>query len=64
MTLTRHPQSGEIIFKCNNCSDALPTQEDHFPEALQILRKENWLATKDGQDNWVHYCDCCREDYE
>lgn len=63
MTLRKHPQSEEITFICNNCGDKLPTQEDHFPAALEVLKKEGWIARKSGKD-WEHYCDCCKEDYD
>ncbi len=62
--LRRNPRTNDILFICNNCNDKLETDTDQFPDALVTLKQEGWLATKDGQGNWVHYCDCCREDYE
>lgn len=51
---------GKHCFECDNCGDTLESDTDDFPDALRIMRSQNWQAKKIGQD-WVHTCFGCTE---
>ena len=55
-------QHGKIIFICDDCGDDFETNTKsiHFFQALDKVKEEGWLITRDDDDEeWLHICNEC-----
>ena len=48
-------QYGRIIFSCE-CGETFEARSRDFYEAVQELKDNDWLVTKDGDGEWQHWC--------
>lgn len=55
-------QHGKFIFICDDCGDDHNTNESEFFEALNRIKEEGWLVTRDNADEmWIHICKECTD---
>lgn len=53
---------GKINFICDDCGDALETDEKVFLVALEMFKENGWEYTKDEDSSeFVHYCPACSD---
>lgn len=53
-------QHGKYIFICDECGDDIDTNETIFFQALDRIKEEGWLVTRNADDTeWVHVCGRC-----
>lgn len=48
-------QYGKVIFICDECGDYNETDKGNFQDALDVLKKDDWLTIKED-DEWLHIC--------
>jgi hypothetical protein len=54
-------QGGNIVFECDECGNALETEQADFSSAWNLAKRERWRTRKIGND-WVHKCPGCSKE--
>lgn len=49
----------EITFECDGCGSTLDTWAEQWDEALECLKRENWISEKFAGE-WQHMCSRCK----
>lgn len=47
---------GEITFSCDSCGEEEHTDTASFPDALAHIKSYGWIAKRDADGDWCHYC--------
>lgn len=62
--IEREKGTHNVIFYCDGCIEYFESETEDFSEAIEKLKAEKWMITKDEQDDiWEHFCpECAAED--
>lgn len=69
MTVAR--DFGKVVFHCDGrpggkrCHEYLETDCKFFPDAVVVLKENDWLVTKEDGGDWHHFCpECVGDEYK
>lgn len=56
--------SNDIVFDCDNCNELIDTGTKIFRDALDFIKSEGWIISRDEDGEWVHFCnESCAAEY-
>lgn len=51
------------VFHCDECPEAIETEEDTFTSAWAAARAKGWRSFKGPDKQWAHVCPACVGDW-